>query len=220
MHLLQSQLTITIEKTQIDFAEWILSIGDDELLINNTSNVLASIISRVYYNFIEKHDDVNFLKERAIVTPMDGTVEEHKVSLKINTLIILLRNLNPSLGLYNGTRLLIREFDNRIIKAEIISGSYAGVQVCIPRIILSMADKKMAIYIEKKFSVKICYCMTINKTQGQTLKYEVISRVTSKYEITIAIEKYKSEAPDGYIACTKNIVYSEIFEDLNASIYV
>lgn len=28
MHLLQSQLTITIEKTQIDFAEWILSIGD------------------------------------------------------------------------------------------------------------------------------------------------------------------------------------------------
>jgi hypothetical protein len=34
----------------------------------------------------------------------------HKLSLKINTLMMLLHNLDPSIGLCNGTRLIVRCF--------------------------------------------------------------------------------------------------------------
>src|SRR5256885_6483411 len=47
-----------------------------------------------------------------------------ELKLKIGIPIILLRNLNPSEGLCNGTRLIIRNLQNKVIDAEIITGSY------------------------------------------------------------------------------------------------
>ncbi|KAK3716578.1 hypothetical protein RRG08_039373 [Elysia crispata] len=39
---------------------------------------------------------------------------------------MLLRNLNPSQGLLNGTRLLIKTLRRRVIQAKIMTGTHAG----------------------------------------------------------------------------------------------
>ena len=46
----------------------------------------------------------------------------HKLTLKIGQPIMLLRNVNPSVGLCNGTRLVIKDLYSRLIRAQILIG--------------------------------------------------------------------------------------------------
>ncbi|GBN89555.1 hypothetical protein AVEN_161922-1 [Araneus ventricosus] len=61
----------------------------------------------------------------------------HVLNLKVGAVIMLLRNLNPSAGLCNGTRLIIRKLMPNVIDAEILTGHTKGSRAFIPRITLS-----------------------------------------------------------------------------------
>ena len=67
---------------------------------------------------------------------------QHELRLKKNIPIMLLRNINPSIGLCNGTRLMVVELGKKIIEAIIITGSHCEEKNFIPRIILTYQDKK------------------------------------------------------------------------------
>ncbi|KAM0864416.1 hypothetical protein ACQ4PT_043941 [Festuca glaucescens] len=66
----------------------------------------------------------------------------HELNLKVGVPVMLLRNINQSLGLCNGTRLLVVRLGERVLEGEIISGSHKGRRVCIPRIVLNSVDSK------------------------------------------------------------------------------
>ena len=69
-------------------------------------------------------------------------IPNHEVQLKVGTPVMLLRNLNQSEGLCNGTRLIVTHLGNWSISANIISGKNIGSKVTIPRIIMSPNDSK------------------------------------------------------------------------------
>src|SRR3954470_12114017 len=56
----------------------------------------------------------------------------HKTILKVGVPVILLRNLDPAGGLFNGTRLLITRLGGRVIEGKILTGSCEGNVVFIP----------------------------------------------------------------------------------------
>ncbi|XP_031259922.1 uncharacterized protein LOC116118087 [Pistacia vera] len=96
---------------------------------------------------------------------------EHELHLKIGIPIMLLRNLNQYDGLCNGTRLIITYLRKWSIQAVIITGSNIGDIVTIPRIIMSDADMKWPFKLKRRqLPVTVSFCMTINKSQGQSLK--------------------------------------------------
>ena len=97
----------------------------------------------------------------------------HELKLKVNCPIILLRNINPSEGLCNGTRLICRRFDRNVIDAEISVGEHKGKRVFLPRIpFVPVQNVKDVFHFKRKqFPVRLCFAMTINKAQGQTLSY-------------------------------------------------
>jgi ATP-dependent DNA helicase PIF1 len=64
-------------------------------------------------------------------------IANHKLEFKVGMPILLLRNLNQSIGLCNGTRLIIKRLGQRVIEAEIITGNNVNKCVFIPRIIMS-----------------------------------------------------------------------------------
>ncbi|XP_071909651.1 uncharacterized protein [Coffea arabica] len=61
----------------------------------------------------------------------------HFLELKEGTLIILLRNLNQSEGLCNGTRLVVTRMGDKVLEAEVITGSNIGDLELIPQISLT-----------------------------------------------------------------------------------
>ena len=94
----------------------------------------------------------------------------HDLRLKVGCPIMLIRNLDQKKGLCNGTRLIVRSLATRIIEAEVISGSadFIGNRVFIPRIKLCPSDLTVPFKFERlQFPVKLAYCLTINKSQGQ-----------------------------------------------------
>ncbi|KAM0905470.1 hypothetical protein ACQ4PT_017379 [Festuca glaucescens] len=94
----------------------------------------------------------------------------HEIDLKVGVPVMLLRNINQSLGLCNGTRLLVVHLGERVLEGEIITGSHKGRRVCIPRIVLNSVDSKWPFTLCRcQFPVRLCYSMTINKSQGQIL---------------------------------------------------
>jgi hypothetical protein len=56
------------------------------------------------------------------------------LNLKVGAPIMLLQNLDPSEGLCNGTRLVVRKITKHIIHARILTGDYKGKDCLIPRI--------------------------------------------------------------------------------------
>jgi ATP-dependent DNA helicase PIF1 len=129
----------------------------------------------IYYSTDEAHcddpkDAANFpLEFMNTLTP--SGMPPHALKLKLNSIVILLRNLDTKRGLCNGTRLLITKLKRNVIFAEILTGSGKGNEELIPRIILdSTRSSDIPFQLRRRqFPVKPAFAMTINKAQGQTL---------------------------------------------------
>ncbi|XP_021713490.1 ATP-dependent DNA helicase PIF1-like [Chenopodium quinoa] len=100
-----------------------------------------------------------------------GGMSPHRLELKIGGLVILLRNLAPSKGMCNGTRLICRRILPNSIICEISSGHYEGTFYFVPRVNLrpSVSSKYPFQFERVRFQLKLSFAMTLNKSQGQTL---------------------------------------------------
>ncbi|KAK9665851.1 hypothetical protein RND81_14G140700 [Saponaria officinalis] len=83
----------------------------------------------------------------------------HTIKLKVGATIMLLRNIDQSSGLCNGTRLVVTHLKNRVIRATVISGSNVGDRVYIPRITLTPSDTtKLPVRFERTISYCGVFC--------------------------------------------------------------
>ncbi len=143
-----------------------------------------------------------------------------RLQLKLGAPIILLRNLYPKHGLYNGTRMVITHLGKRCIQARMLGGDFDGELRLIPRIRLTTTESELPFQLTRKqFPIRLCFAMTVNKAQGQSLDvvgvdlrssafthgqlYVALSRATNLDGVSILL----TEDGDGK---TDNIVYPEV----------
>ncbi|KAI3737233.1 hypothetical protein L2E82_27230 [Cichorium intybus] len=148
----------------------------------------------------------------------------HRLVLKVGVPVMLLRNIDQKNGLCNGTRLQVISLRNRVIEAQVISGTNTGNRVFIPRMSLTPTDKKIPFKFQRRqFPLAVCFAMTINKSQGQSLSkvglflkepvfthgqlYVALSRVKSRQGLKLLILDKDSKITNR----TSNVVYKEVF---------
>ena len=71
------------------------------------------------------------------------------------------RNLHPSEGLCNGTRMSVMEMGQRCIKVRLLEGDFDGQIKLIPRIVNELASTV------KKAILSSCFAMTVNDRKGR-----------------------------------------------------
>ncbi|KAK3189482.1 hypothetical protein Dsin_029043 [Dipteronia sinensis] len=177
-----------------------LKISDD-LLIPDSADPVASIVSSTYPDLINKYKDPDYLRNRGSLTPTNQTADQinsyvlnvipgetttylssnsickasrkvfdqdmmfpveflnslkfpglpnHELHLKIGIPIILLRNINPSAGLCNGTLLIVTQLVPFVIEGKLIIGSNIGIKNFIPRIIMTSSDPKWPFVLRRR----------------------------------------------------------------------
>ncbi|XP_031101909.1 uncharacterized protein LOC116005811 [Ipomoea triloba] len=154
-----------------------------------------------------------------------SAVPNHSISLKVGSPIMLLRNIDHSIGLCNGTRLIVSKLGNHVIEAKILCGTHYGKNVLISQLALTPSDPRLPFKFQKKqFPVMLSYAMTINQRQtlsqvGLLLKkpvfnhgqlYVAVSCVSNPDGLKILI----SDESKGLLKCTQNVVYKELFNNL------
>ncbi|GKC32397.1 ATP-dependent DNA helicase PIF1-like protein [Tanacetum coccineum] len=74
----------------------------------------------------------------------------HALQLKKELPIMLLRNVNPTQGLCNGTRLIITDLGQFVLRAQILTGSNVGQTVLIPRITLTSTQTQWPFVMKRR----------------------------------------------------------------------
>lgn len=140
------------------------------------------------------------------------------LKLKVGAPVMLMRNLRPKVGLCNGTRLIITAIHRHLIRAKILNGTFAGQVHLIPRIQLSSNDNLHFTLNRHQYPIKLCFRMTINKSQGQTLGatgIDLRTPVFSHGQLYVALSRIVDVSNLTILSPTrqvKNIVFREVLD--------
>ena len=171
------------------------------------------VIKKSFNKTINQQDATKYLVE-FLETINPSGVPPHNLILKRHLPIMMMRNLDPPM-LCNGTRLKIKKLHSNVIEAIIIAPfDYKDEEVFIPRIPLIPTGLGFD-FKRVQFPIQVCFAMTINKSQGQTLKRVGLyleSEPFSHGQMYVGCSRVGAEknlkvfAPEGK---SRNVVYRE-----------
>ncbi|KAL5700506.1 DNA helicase [Ranunculus cassubicifolius] len=224
----------------------LITLPQDMMIPWESEDSLQHLISTVFPDISMNAENADYMFNRALLTTTNDYVDQindmvlshylnsitpgnlppHRLDLKKGCPIILTRNINPTDGLCNGTRLICRHFYPNLIQADIITGSYKGKTAFLHRIPLkSTADMKLPFALTRKqFPIRLSFALTIHRSQGQTIPFVGIylpHNVFAHGQLYVALSRGKSRENTKVMinnshntqhltGCTENVVYTDI----------
>jgi hypothetical protein len=184
------------------------------------------VISQSIDRCIEE-DDMARYDEGLLNAVQPSGMPPHQLELKVNAVILLLKNLNVKAKHCNGTRYIIKTITDRIIVAQLLWGEPDDI-ILIPKIpLVSHASDFSCIFRRLQFPVLLAYYLTFNRAQGQSLSHsglDLPQSVFSHGQLYTGFSRcgepdnvfvYADQSEFSHLppdkCYTRNIVYKEIF---------
>ena len=96
----------------------------------------------------------------------------HQLKLKIGCTVMLLRNICSKRVFCNRVRLKVVSMLMSVLHCQVLNGTHCGQDVLIPRLKLAPPDTNLPFILQRiQYPLRLCYAMTINKSQGQTFDH-------------------------------------------------
>ena len=142
-----------------------------------------------------------------------------ELRIKIGCPLILMRNLSPSNGLCNGSRMVVINMSERVLQVQLIGGDHNGELALIPRISLIPTSTPNFTFKIKRCQFPVRLAFAINRAQGQSVKYIGVDlcipvfthgQLYVAFSQVIARQNLKLLLPnDKFLLKTKNVVYDK-----------
>ena len=176
-------------------------------------------------------DDAAYVGTEVLNNIEMSGMPEHRLLLKVDAIIILIRNLHVHMKDVNGTRYIITALSSNLITAKKLGANDDEPLLLIPRVIhLTKNDEFPFIMKRVQFPVKLAYVMTFQRAQGQSLDkcgillsrsvwthgqlYVAMSRCGAMSRVKIYANQAEFEElnlpPDNHYR--HNVVYTEVFD--------
>ena len=191
----------------------------NELMVDKMSGELLTLHSS---DSLDNNRDAYRYNVEYINTLNPSGLPASRLTLKPGMPVMLMRNLNPTQGLCNGTRLVFKYMiSHRLLVCRTV-GLDVNRDVYIPRITLRPKERQYPFeWSRRQFPIRAAFSITINKAQGQTMKmvgvwlpdpvfshgqlYVGSGRVGAPQRLRFAVKK-----DAGSRNCTRNVVYREV----------
>ena len=175
----------------------------------------------------------NMMTENILNKFGNNGVPPHILELKVGDICIVLRNLSIRDGLQTNARVRITQITKYKIRVQTIEERPKSSS--LPRIFFKFKLPFMQSYTitRLQFPLRLAYCLTMNKSQGQTISnrmlldvsadsfahghlYVALSRITAFYNIMIFCQS--SQISDDKLGVVvQNIVYRDLFKSFPIS---
>ncbi|CAJ2654143.1 unnamed protein product [Trifolium pratense] len=176
-----------------------------KLILNGDIDVVHDYTNRMNSGEVELTQGVSKITGHVVVPLTDDLMQTQRMTIEE-----LVESPNPCSGSVLAT------------VCEIETGS-----TCVPRLSLTPSDLRIPFKFQRKqFPLTVSFAMTINKSQGQSLKhvgvylptsvfshgqlYVAISRVTSRNDLKILLTNDDEEDTN----VTSNVVYRKVFRNI------
>lgn len=162
----------------------------------------------------------DFLPPEFFRTLETASLAPAQLRLKLGASVMLLRNLNPPEGMCNGTRLRLTHIGRFILEGQIPGGEQYGEKRLIPRNLMNTTKGELPwIVSRKQFPIRLCFAMTVNKSQGQSLDTVGVDLRSSAFthgQLHVALSRVTDVSrlcvlfPEQGDGKTTNVVYPEV----------
>jgi len=196
--------------------------------VNDFNDVLVERMPGVEHRF-EAINHVNVTEDAAVAVPFAveylqsislASIPPSCLRLKIGAPLILIRNLSPRERLCNGTRMSVLGIRRSCLQVAILGGTFDGMIRLFPRIKLTTALEDLPFVLKRTlFPVRLCFAMTVNKSQGQSLDHVAVDLRTPAFShgqlyvalsIVTSLDGLTLPPSEQTPTLTDNVVYPEV----------
>ncbi|XP_012844339.1 PREDICTED: uncharacterized protein LOC105964359 [Erythranthe guttata] len=177
-----------------EYLQQLAILAPSNKIVDKVSDYMLSLVledEKVYLSIgcpctanesVDSHHDIHTPEFLNTIT--SSGLPNHELKLKKGVYVMLLRNIDESNRLCNGTRLTITRLGNRVLEAKLILGTNVGQKFFIPRLSLTPSDSRIPSHFKRRQFPRSFLRYDKIKAKVNLIKMNVLTlnRIVTQYQ--------------------------------------